>query len=77
MATKKINKNKWFKPIRGSYLPASSQGWLTYIPFISYLAFSFILAWEVNVTLAVKIYLIATQWLLAGLFMSWVARNRS
>ena len=28
------NKKKWFIAVRGSYLPSSRQGWLTYIPFI-------------------------------------------
>ena len=30
----KARKGAWFVKVRGSYLPASWQGWLTYIPYI-------------------------------------------
>lgn len=30
----KPRKGAWFVKLRGSYLPASWQGWLTYIPYI-------------------------------------------
>jgi hypothetical protein len=31
---KVLKKRKWFIKVRGSYLPNSREGWLTYIPFI-------------------------------------------
>jgi hypothetical protein len=77
MATKKLKKDKWFISTRGSYLPNSNKGWLTYIPYFVYLLFSFILVWEVSAAEVVKVYLILVQWAFAGLFMTWLAKNKS
>lgn len=30
----KSKKGAWFVPLRGSYIPVSWQGWLTYIPYL-------------------------------------------
>jgi hypothetical protein len=77
MATKKSKKSKWFIAVRGSYLPANKQGWLTYIPYLSFLFFSFILAWDINVHRVVKAYLVVVQWAFAALLMTVVARKHS
>lgn len=77
MASKKTKKVKWFVSVRGSYLPSSSQGWLLYIPYLAFLAFSYILAWKLNISVVVQIYLVAVQWGFALFFMTWVARRHS
>jgi hypothetical protein len=77
MASKKNKKDKWFTSVRGSYLPRSSAGWLTYIPYFTFLLFSFILVWELNINQVVKVYLVLIQWAFAGLFMTWIAKTKS
>jgi hypothetical protein len=77
MKSKKKSKSKWFIPVRGSYLPSSGEGWFTYIPYFSYLLFSFILAWEIDVSRVVKVYLTLVQWAFAFMFMTWLARTKS
>ncbi len=77
MASKKVKRNKWFIKVRGSYLPSTSQGWLLYIPYLSFLAFSFILAYELVIPVVVSIYLIVVQWAFAYYFMTSVARKHS
>ena len=42
--TKKHSKNQaWFKPLRGSYIPITWKGWLTYIPYVVYLYLTYVL----------------------------------
>jgi hypothetical protein len=77
MAKSKKSKNKWFKSIRGSYLPISSKGWLTYLPFIAYLIVSFYLTWKLNAAVFARVYLVAVQWLLAGILMTLIAKQKS
>ena len=77
MASKKKSKNKWFKPVRGSYLPANSSGWLTYLPFIAFMLVTFFLTRKLNVSESAKVYLIAVQWAFVGFVMTWVAKQKS
>lgn len=74
MAKKKA---KWFIKVRGSYLPNSSQAWYLYIPYVSYLTFSFILAWDLDVSRVVRVYLVIVQWAFAAMFMTWIAHKHS
>ncbi len=39
--TLKARKGAWFVKVRGSYLPASGKGWLTYIPYIFFIIVGF------------------------------------
>jgi hypothetical protein len=39
-------KGAWFVKLRGSYLPCSWQGWLTYIPYISLVIGGFLPIWS-------------------------------
>ena len=77
MPSKKKSKNKWFKKVRGSYLPANSQGWLTYIPFIAYLVVTFFATRRIHASLITRTYLVVAQWLFAALFMTWLAKQKS
>ena len=78
MAVKnKKTKKRWFRPVRGSYLPDATEGWLSYIPFVFYLLASFFVTKDLKLSLLVRIYLIAVQWAFAGLFMTWIAKHNS
>ena len=75
---KKTNsKDKWFKPVRGSYLPNNTAGWLTYIPFVGYLLVSDIFTGKLDIQEWKKLYFIAVQWLFAALVMTMLAKRKS
>lgn len=73
--TPKARKGAWFVPVRGSYLPASIAGWLTYIPFIAYLLFTMIVAWEQASSHLVAVLYIVPNWVAATAVLTWVARR--
>lgn len=74
---KKSKKQKWFKPVRGSYLPNSWQGWLTYLPFTAYLIFALIIGWQHASDTGQAILFIAPNWIAATAVMTWVAKRTS
>jgi hypothetical protein len=70
-------KNKWFKKVRGSYLPSSWQGWLTYIPFIFLLVGSVILT-KVHTSSDWYIILqVFADWVTIAVVMTWFASIKS
>ena len=73
----KHKKGAWFVPVRGSYLPVSWQGWLTYVPFIAYLIFSMQVAKEVTSSVATAVLIIVPNWVAATIVMTWLARRTS
>jgi len=80
MPTKKKSvrsKDKWFKPVRGSYLPNNASGWLTYIPFIAFLIVTLVLTRRLDISQSAKVYFIAVQWVLAGFIMTSIAKQKS
>ncbi|HET9173744.1 MAG TPA: hypothetical protein VFN56_00505 [Candidatus Saccharimonadales bacterium] len=80
MATKKVPKAKkgaWFVPVRGSYLPASWQGWASYIPFTAYLVFTLIAGWHDTHKTSTAILFIVPNWVAATAVMTWVAKRTS
>jgi hypothetical protein len=68
---------KWFIKKRGSYIPCSWQGWLTYIPFIAYLITSFVAANRQSNSVANILYDTIPQWVAAAVIMTWVAQRKS
>jgi len=73
----KARKGAWFVKVRGSYLPASRQGWLTYIPYVSFLCASMI---YVNQTASTVIEIpirILPYWVSTAIVMHWVASRNS
>jgi hypothetical protein len=74
---KKTKRQRWFSHVRGSYLPRDLQGWLTYIPFVGYLVISVVIANNLSASYIVKSYLIVVQWLLAGILLTNIAKNKS
>jgi hypothetical protein len=74
---KKTNKNKWFIPVRGSYLPNSWLGWLTYLPFTAYLIFALVFGWRDTRSAQQAILFIAPNWFAAAAVMTWIAKRTS
>jgi len=67
----------WFIAIRGSYLPVSWWGWLTYIPFIAYLTYSAVAAYKLTDSAAETILWTVPNWTAATVIMTWIARRTS
>jgi hypothetical protein len=67
----------WFIRTRGSYLPSSWQGWLLYIPFISYLIFADYAGWQLKHNLSEWILFTIPNWIAAVIIMTWIAKQRS
>jgi hypothetical protein len=71
------NKKAWFYKIRGSYLPANKYGWLSYLPFMGYLAFSLIVGIkDISKIWAVILFVVA-NWVAAGAVMTMLAIRTS
>lgn len=67
----------WFKEVRGSYLPNSWQGWLTYIPFIYWLVSTLIAVNRNSHSVSDFIYNIVPYWVSGAVVMHWVAKATS
>ena len=74
---KKTKKQKWFIPVRGSYLPNGWMGWVSYIPFTAYLIFAMVYGWRDTDTAAMAILFIVPNWIAAVAVMTWVAKRTS
>jgi hypothetical protein len=81
MATKrsklKVKKGAWFVAVRGSFLPWSWQGWLTYIPFSAFLIWILVFAWNNTYDLSHALIVIIPNWVAAAAVMTWVAKRTS
>lgn len=75
--TPKPRKGAWFVKVRGSYLPASWQGWLTYIPYVSFLVASMIYVNQTASTLIEIPVRVLPYWVSAVIIMHWVASRNS
>lgn len=73
----KVKKGAWFVRLRGSYLPASWQGWLTYIPFTAYLIYSLIVALAYTGNTWKAVLWIVPNWVAAAVVMTYVAKRTS
>lgn len=69
--------NKWFRKVRGSYLPCSWQGWLTYVPFTIFLLTVLFAAVRSEHSASDVFYAIFPQWVAAAVVMSWFASQKS
>jgi hypothetical protein len=75
---KKSKTKRWFKPVRGSYLPNNWIGWLTYVPFCAYLIVAFAAGWHYADHDALKATIfIVPNWVAAAAIMTWVAKRES
>jgi hypothetical protein len=77
--TAKFNYRKgvWFAQLRGSYIPISWQGWITYIPFVGYLVYSLVVALAYTGNDWKAVLWVVPNWVAAAVIMSWVARLKS
>lgn len=71
------NSKKWFKKVRGSYIPLSWQGWLCYIPYVAYLIFVYIYAMYTSGYTAISVLVIIPNWVAAVAIVSWFASKKS
>lgn len=76
-ATKKRSNRAWFIRVRGSYLPNSRQGWLTYIPFVAYLIAVMVIIGNETTSWLMKFLMITVQFIAAAVVMTWVAATHS
>jgi hypothetical protein len=83
MANKKIKrqsktkKKAWFVAVRGSYLPARSAGWWTYVPFLAYLIFTTIVGTRSTSSVAIAVLFIVPNWVAAAVVMTYIASRNS
>jgi hypothetical protein len=74
---KKSKRRRWFIPVRGSYLPNSPAGRLSYIPFTAYLVFALVFGWRDTDTTAQAVLFIVPNWIAAAVMMTWLAKRTS
>jgi len=68
---------KWFKKVRGSYVPNSWQGWVAYLPYISYLLVSYLYIMYNFGYSIMSLLIIIPNWVAAAVVMTWVAKSKS
>jgi hypothetical protein len=70
-------KTKWFYKTRGSYIPKTWPGWLTYIPYLAYLigVVAFVLRRHDSFWLA--LFTVVPNFIAAGIILSWIAKRKS
>lgn len=73
----KVKKGAWFVAVRGSYLPISPLGWLTYIPFTAYLIYSLIVAFAYTGNNWKAVLWIVPNWVAAAVIVTWLAKRTS
>lgn len=73
----KHRKGAWFVAVRGSYLPVSWQGWLTYLPFTAYLVFAMIVGTQTTHAVGETILFVVPNWVAATIVMTWLAKRTS
>jgi hypothetical protein len=75
--TKKTKKDVWFVRVRGSYLPASPEGWLLYIPFAAYLILTLVIAVRGESSIGLALLFVVPNWIAAAVIMTWIAIRKS
>ena len=73
----KAKPGAWFVPLRGSYLPVSPAGWLTYIPFVAYLFLTLKVGLIHTSSAAAAVLFIVSTWALALAVMTYIAAKKS
>ena len=73
----KAKPGAWFVPVRGSYLPTSTAGWLTYIPFVAYLVFTLVVGMNDFSSYAISVLFVVPNWVAATVVMSYIAARKS
>lgn len=73
----KYRKGAWFARLRGSYIPVAWQGWLTYIPFVAYLVYAWVVALAYTGNNLKAMLWIVPNWVAAAAVMTWLAKQKS
>lgn len=73
----KVHKGAWFVRLRGSYLPVTWQGALTYVPFVAYLSYSMTQVSPADHSILDGLMTIFPQWVAAAVVMTWIANRKS
>jgi hypothetical protein len=73
----KAKRGAWFVPIRGSYLPASAEGWWIYVPFVAYLLFALVAGFNYTTSTAAAVLFIVPNWVAAAVVMTYIAARKS
>lgn len=73
----KPRKGAWFVPLRGSYLPVTWQGWLLYIPFVSYAIISLLFVVNRSGSFLEIVINLLPYWLSVLVAMTWIAKQKS
>jgi hypothetical protein len=68
---------KWFIKVRGSYLPESWQGWLTYIPYLAYIIGVLVFVIRRKDSGWLALFTVLPNWIAAAVILTWVARRKS
>lgn len=77
MKKQRTKRTYWFYKIRGSYLPASWQGWALYVPYIAFLYASLQYAFVNNDGVLEVFFAVFPQWVAAAAVMTWLATIHS
>ncbi|MBP9738238.1 hypothetical protein KBD20_00975 [Candidatus Saccharibacteria bacterium] len=72
-----MKKHKWFKKVRGSYLPCSWQGWALYVPFVLFLVTVLFVALRGQESVTDALLVILPQFVAATVVMTWAAQRKS
>lgn len=73
----RLPKGAWFYRVRGSYLPATWQAWLLYIPFVTFLVWSLGYVYDTQSSVADGLLLLFPAWVAAAVVMTWIASKKS
>jgi hypothetical protein len=72
-----LRKGAWFYKVRGSYLPATWQAWLLYVPFIAYLVWPLVYVANRNLGISSSVFIVIPQWVAAAVVMTWIAARKA
>jgi hypothetical protein len=73
----KVKKGAWFVKLRGSYLPRTWQAWVLYVPYVTFLVGTIVVADDGNQSRLSQLLTIVTQWAVAAMLMTWIASKKS
>lgn len=77
MANKTKKSAAWFVKVRGSYLPNSWQGWVSYIPYVYFLVVAFQAVDRHSHSISDTVIGIVPYWVSAAVIMQWFASRKS
>lgn len=67
----------WFIKVRGSYLPYSFAGKLTYIPYLAYTIGVLVYVFEHDFTFWTSFFIVIPNLVAAAAVMNWIAARKS